>query len=420
MMTKKQRKYYSKWRIKILFSIIIGYATYYLCRQNFAMIIPAFIDEFSYSRTDIGWILSAISIVYGVGKLINGYISDLSNARYFMSFGLAASAIVTCLLGFSKDLYFFTIFLLLNSWFQSMGWPPAARMLTHWYAKPELGTKWAIGSSSHQIGGAITLIFTGYLVINFGWRYAFLVPSIIAAIVSIFLFNLLRESPKSIGLPSVEIYKGIEETKHNDTLDHLNTIEIFNLVFMNKRIWQIGFANMAVYTIRFGIIFWGPLFLSEYKQFSLSTAGLQIALYEFVGLIGGFSAGWISDKVFNYERGRVGSLFMIFLAISLLIFWQLPIEYNYISALLLVFIGFFVSGPQILIGVASVDFSSKKAVGTASGLTSFMAYLGSSLSGICIGTLVDLFGWNAAMLFFIFFSLIGSYLFFITTRGSKL
>ena len=69
---------------------------------------------------------------------------------------------------------FLSILWVINNWFQSMGWPPVARMLTHWFCAKELGTKWAYGATSHQVGGAITLVFTGYLVADFGWRAAFL------------------------------------------------------------------------------------------------------------------------------------------------------------------------------------------------------------------------------------------------------
>ena len=417
-MTMKERKSYNKWRLRILISIIFGYGTYYLCRQNFSMIMPAFMEEFGYSKTQLGWILTLSSVVYGIGKFVNGYVSDKSNARYFMPFGLLASGIVTFILGFSESLLFLGSFLMLNHWFQSMGWPPAARMLTHWYAPRELGTKWALGAASHQIGGAITLVFTGYLVANFGWRYAFFIPSIIAIIVAYILFKLLCESPKELGFPPVEAYKGDEGFEEETSETHFSAIEIFRKVFANRNMWYICFANMCVYIVRIGIIFWAPLFLKEFKNISLSNAGWQVAAYEVTGLLGGFVAGWISDKLLKGQRGPVGAVFMICLALALVIFWKTPEEYAYISALSLIFVGFFVYGPQILIGVASADFASKKAIGTANGLAGTMGYAGSGLSGICVGFLIDNWGWDGAFIFFIVSALFGAVFFWLTWKRS--
>ena len=231
---------YSKWRIKILFLVILGYGVYYLCRQNFSMVMPAFMEEFGYSKTQLGFVMSIASIVYGVGKFVNGYISDRSNARYFMVIGLLFSAVITFISGFASSLWLMGSLLIINHWFQSMGWPPVARMLTHWFSPKELGTKWAIGAASHQIGGAVTLILCGYLISHLGWRYAFFIPSIIGIIISLILFSQLRDSPKELGLPPVESYNG--EKISDDLDDHLGAMEILRKVFINRNIWYICFA----------------------------------------------------------------------------------------------------------------------------------------------------------------------------------
>lgn len=416
-MSMPERKIYNKWRLRILISIIFGYGTYYLCRQNFSMIMPAFMEEFGYSKTQLGWVLTLASIVYGVGKFVNGYISDKSNARYFMVIGLLCSAIITFILGFSESIWFLGSFLIINHWFQSMGWPPAARMLTHWFAPKELGTKWALGAASHQVGGAITLVFSGYLVANFGWRYAFFMPSIIATAIAVILFNRLRESPKELGLPPVEAYKGDEDFEEDISENHLTSMEIFRKVFVNRNMWYICFANMCVYIVRIGIIFWAPLFLKEFKNISLEHAGWQVAAYEVTGLLGGFAAGWISDKFMGGQRGPVGAFFMVCLAIALIMFWKMPEGYVYFSTIALILVGFFVYGPQVLVGVASADFASKKAIGTANGLAGTMGYVGSGLSGICVGALIDNWGWSSAFIFFISAALTGAIFFILTWHG---
>lgn len=418
-MDMKERKIYNKWRLRILSFIIIGYGAYYLCRQNFAMITPVYMEEFGYSRTELGKILSISSIVYGVGKFANGYISDKSNARYFMPIGLLLSALVTFCLGFSNSMFFFGTLWVLNNWFQSMGWPPVARMLTHWFAPQELGTKWAIGAASHQVGGAITLIFAGYLVTNWGWRYAFFIPGIIAMLISFILFDRLRESPKILGLPPVEAYKGDEDFEEDSKGDNISTIEIFQKVFLNKNIWLISFANMCVYIVRIGILSWAPLFLKEFKNISLNHAGWQVAAYEVTGLLGGFAAGWLSDKIFKGERGPVGAIFMLLLALNVVIFWQMPVGYNNLGAFALVLAGFFVYGPQVLVGVASADFASKKAIGVANGFVGTMGYVGSALSGLGVGWLTDNVGWPGAFAFFVSAAIIGGILFLFTWRKEK-
>ena len=128
------RKKYKYWRLKILILAILGYATYYFCRQNFYAVMPFFAKEFGCSKTQMGWVMTWAGIVYAIGKFVNGYITDKTDARYFMSFGLLACGIITFFAGFSKDLTILAIFWLFNNWFLSVGWGAVTRMLTHWFS----------------------------------------------------------------------------------------------------------------------------------------------------------------------------------------------------------------------------------------------------------------------------------------------
>ena len=58
-------------------------------------------------------------------------------------------------------------------------------------------------------------------------------------------------------------------------------------------------------------------------------------------------------------------------------------------------IGFLISGPQILIGVAAADFATKRAAATASGFTGTLGYAGTAFAGFGTGYLADNFGWSA-------------------------
>jgi sugar phosphate permease len=151
------KQVYRHWRIRTMYSMLVGYAAFYLVRKNFSMAMPVFLEQMHYTKTDLGLMLTLFSVFYGVGKFANGVLADRANPRYFMALGLFASAIVNIFFGMSSGLFMLSLFWIANAWFQSMGWPPCARMLTHWYAPRELGTMWGVWNASHQIGGAAIL-----------------------------------------------------------------------------------------------------------------------------------------------------------------------------------------------------------------------------------------------------------------------
>ena len=132
---------YRYWRIRIMYAMMIGYAGFYFVRKNLSIAMPDLLKETNFTKTDLGWILTGFSVVYGFSKFFSGVLADRANPRYFMAIGLLLSAIVNIFFGLSNALVFFGIFWMLNGWLQGMGWPPCARGITHWYSPTELGTK---------------------------------------------------------------------------------------------------------------------------------------------------------------------------------------------------------------------------------------------------------------------------------------
>lgn len=84
---------YRRLRWQIFAGIFIGYAGYYLLRKNFSLAMPYLIED-GYSRGQLGVAMSAIAIAYGLSKFIMGLVSDRSNPRVFLPFGLLVSAAV--------------------------------------------------------------------------------------------------------------------------------------------------------------------------------------------------------------------------------------------------------------------------------------------------------------------------------------
>ena len=408
-------KSYSYWRLRILYTTMIGYACFYMIRANFSMALPGMRTEYGFSNTEIGYIVSVASVIYGVGKLLNGYLSDKSNARYFLTAGLIGSAIMNYFMGMGASLTFLILFWGLNSWFQSMGFPPIARLLTHWFSPKEIGTKWSIWSCSHQIGNATAAVFAGYLVSEYGWRSAFYVPALSAVGIAFFIFNRVRDTPKDVGLPPVEDYKEDTKTQSKTNGQGLTIKDFCDIILKNKYVWFVAIANMFLYIPRIGVMTWAPTFLKEFKGADLFLAGGQVAMFDIAAASGGVAAGWLSDKYFQSRRGPVGALYLMSLALAFYALWKIPANSPGYDTLSLIFAGFLLAGPQVLVGIAMADYTCKSVVGSANGFAGFLAYVfGALISGIGVGKLVDHWGWEAVFILFIICSLLGAFFFALT------
>ncbi len=409
---EKTKKLYKHFRLRILYSMIVGYAIYYFVRANFSMAMPVFLKELGYTKTDLGIVLTLFSIVYGFGKFVNGVMADRANARYLMAMGLFMAGIVNFFFGLSSGVVTFGVLWLMNAWFQSYGMPASVRLLTHWYSPTELGTKWGIQSTAHQIGSASIMIFCGYLIPTFGWRYAFYVPAAIAILCAFWLINRLRDTPQSVGLPPVEEYRNEAHITDPNEDQAKSFKEIFmGHILKNRLLWTVACANIFVYIVRIGIRDWSPTFLVETRGSTLAGAGLKTAGFELAGIVGAIGAGWVSDTVFKGRRGPMAVVCMFLLMCAVIGLWLIPPGYPMIDAALLISAGVLVYGPQLLVPVAAADFASKKAASTAAGLTGAFGYIGSAITGVGTGVLVDKWGWNGGFIFFASAAAMGMLLF---------
>lgn len=408
------RTQYLRWRIQVMSAMFIGYAIFYFCRKNLSMALPTLESELGISKIDLGIVLTLANLFYGVSKFVNGMLADHANPRYFMAFGLIASAVMNVVFGMSSMLWTLAIAWTLNGWFQGMGWPPCARQLTHWYHVTERGTWWGVWNASHQFGGAGIFILSGWLVQNYGWRSAFYIPAIIAFITAIIIMITMCDTPESLGLPPIDKYKSSERT-FEDTADNESYKEIlFKYVLKNKFLWLICLANFFVYIVRLGIMDWAPMFLHQVKGSDVVNAGFKVAGFEIAGIFGALCAGWMSDNLFETNRGKVNVLFMGAVVILFYFFWFAP-GGSMFEIAGLTMTGFFIYGPQMLVGVSAVDFASKKAAATATGLTGLFGYFGASIvSGVGTGYIVDNLGWIGAFYLFVGSAVIATILFLFT------
>jgi OPA family glycerol-3-phosphate transporter-like MFS transporter len=84
-----------------------------------------------------------------------------------------------------------------------------------------------------------------------------------------------------------------------------------------------------------------------------------------------------------------------------------------VNAVFLFLMGFFIYGPQTLVGISGAELGSKRAAAAANGLTGTFGYLGGAVSGVGIGKIADLWGWNAVFLFFGICAILGTFFFIL-------
>ena len=388
---------YRYWRFRILLTSIIGYALFYFVRANDAAPVKAMQEALGYSKAQLGIISSVGGITYGVSKFINGFLGDHANPRWFMAIGLLVCAGMNVGFGFSSTLPFFIGFWTMNMWAQGMGFPPCAKSMAYWFSPRERNTTFGIWHTSHMIGGALIMVLSGYLVIWFGWRSAYYVPAGIALLGVVVILVFLRDTPESLGLPPVEIYKGEEsprELGQELKADESYWSVVWDYVLTNPYMWVISIANALVYLLRWVQMKWGITFLQEDKGMSLAVSSWLSMGSELAGMVSALIAGYVADRYFRGRAGRVCVIAMALYCVAVYFFARTPKSAPWTATGWFLLMGFLFYIPQMLIAAIAMTLGTKRASAAAVGMTGLFGYVATVPAGWGVGWMADHYGWS--------------------------
>ena len=469
-MTQEQQKKFKYWQWRTIAGTMIGYIFFYLIRKNFSFAMPGLTADLGITKATLGGVLSAAGFLYGLSKLLNGMLADRINGRWHMVTGLAVSTVTAFVIGFGAEIITaltgvpegstpefvgkFTILLsalwIVNNIFQGCGFPPCSRLIPRWVPANELSTKMSIWNTSHSIGAGLAGVLCGVVIMSLmgtdmsanpevvqmiadnlkespesvevitkaqhygAWKWAFIIPGIIAAAGVCITAAILRDTPKSVGLPELEEEgANADEPKVVETQAEISAF-IRKHVWQNPVIWALALADFFVYIIRFAVLDWGPTFLQEHCGMTPGWAASTVIIFELFGVVGMLAAGWISDKVFNGRAARTCLFCMLGALAAILgfIFLQTAGVGPVVLLFVLALAGAFIYGPQALIGVIASNHATRKASATANGIIGFVSYVSVLVSGWGFGLIADSkFGWHGVFIAMVIMAIIGALIF---------
>lgn len=452
-------KNFKRWQLRTILVSMIGYAIYYFVRKNFSVAMPGLTAQYGITNASFGWIIGIGSLIYGFSRFINGFVVDKTSSRLIMAGGLILCAAANFCFGFGVNISgaivggyegpdFVNMLILvmgvtsvLNQYFQGIGYPPCAKLLPSWIHPSELATKMSIWNTSHSIGAGSAVLACGFIMGTMGkdlssdpeiintiaanlnldvnnaanmktilgyashwdaWRWCFWLPGCLAVVGALWLFVGLRDDPRSVGLPELPGTSTGKKTDKDGKSAESHSKFLRAMVWTNRWIWTLCIANIFVYVMRMGILDWGPKFLTEARGMSIEAAATSVAVFEICAIVGTIIAGWATDHIFKGKAHRMCLICMGGAVIFMSLFIFLTGIPTVVSIGILAMAGFFIYGPQALIGIASANQATKDASATANGLAGIFGYVGSFLSAICIGYIADNFGWN--MVFYLIIS----------------
>lgn len=354
----------------------IGYALFYVCRLSLNVVKKPIVDGGYLTEAQLGIIGSALFFSYAIGKFVNGFLADRVNVRYLMAGGLLVASAVNFALGFAVPFWAFVILWALNGWVQSVGGPCSVISLNNWFDDRQRGTVYGFWSASHNIGEALTFIFTSFVVGALGWQAGFWSASFLGAVGVVLIFVFLKPSPGPVSRQAA------------DNSGQVNGKQLE--VLKNPMIWVLALSSAFMYIARYAVNSWGVYYLEAEKGYTLVAASSLVSVSSVCGVVGTVFSGLISDKFFHSDRNIPACIFSAMNLLSLLLFLFGPEECRWLDVVSMILFGISIG---VLIcflgGLMAVDIAPKEATGAALGVIGVSSYLAAGLQDIVSGALIE-------------------------------
>lgn len=384
------------------FVLGLTYAAMYMARYNFPLANKSLSDAYGWDKAQVGVIISTATLLYGLSALFNGPIADRFGGRKAMLIGAMGAFVFNALFGLGAYFgflgtgpvllgYLATVWTL-NMYFQSYSALSLIKVNSGWFHVSERGVFSAIFGSMIQSGRFLVfLLLAAPFVAVLPWQWKFFIPSAIVAIMAVFTFMVVRDTPMDAGLEHFDPQDATSGDTEKITLGY-----VARKVFTNPIAITIAVAEFCTGLVRGGFEQWFPRYMQEVQHLELSDPIFQKNALSIVacGILGAFVAGYASDKLFQHRRPPVAFIGYVLQVACLFVVWKAP-------SMPLVIAAFMVNSMAIsmvhsmLSGTASMDFGGKRAAATAAGMFDGMQYVGQSFVGWGMGMLLDRFGWGA-------------------------
>lgn len=230
------------------------------------------------SKLVLGFVGTISSLIYGVGALAGGPLSDRINEIKIIIVALVLAGASTFIFIFAGDILIYGLALFLMAAFASLYHPAATSLISKEF-RVNMGEAMGIHGVGGTVGTVLAPIVAFSIGIAFGWRISFIVFGVVSIIVAtMFLRN---------------------RTKTERTQSRISVLDVFKI----KGILIIMIFNVAIGLYMRGIEYFLPTYLTLLpfqglgKQTAEFWAAATVTLVLAAGVPGQWIGGRMSDRI---------------------------------------------------------------------------------------------------------------------------
>ncbi|GAB3619825.1 MFS transporter [Glutamicibacter endophyticus] len=287
-----------RWKLFILLLILV--TVNYIDRGSISVALPMIQEEFNLPPELLGLLLSAFFWTYAAMQVPVGWLIDRFGPRKMLTASCVGWGAATAASGLSGG--FLSMFIArMGIGVTEAGVMPAGGKLNAlWMPAKERGRGATILDAGAPLGAGLGgIAIAGLIALTGSWRWAFIIAGAATVLLGWAVWWYVRDNPRSHPAMS-EAEADYIEAAHREE-DEANAGSNGKGKLRNylkyRSFWSMCFGWFGFNGVFYGLLTWGPLYLSESKGFDLKEIGWSTFVIFGAGFVGEIIGGRLADTL---------------------------------------------------------------------------------------------------------------------------
>jgi MFS transporter, ACS family, hexuronate transporter len=366
----------------------------FIDRSAISFVIDPLKQEFHFTDTQFGMILSAFAIGYVLLTAVGGWLVDVYGARLIWPIAAVGWSLCVGLIGFAAGFWGFIGLRFLLGVAEGPHFPAMSRTISDWLPARERATALSIGLVAIPLSAVIGAPITSYLVADFGWRIMFFSISAIGIVWAFVWYALFRDKPensKHVNPAEMNLITSSPKGK----VEIESTSVDWRFILTHPALVANNIAYFAFGYMLFFATLWLPGYFLSQHNLNLKSVGWYLTIPWLVAAIflkaGGFLSDWLYQKTGSRRMAR-SHLIWVSQLLAAICFVFLSYTHSLGLSIFFLSLGLgFGFMPQPAFFSINIDVAKERSA-SSQGITSSCLSLAGILAPLLTGWLIDITG----------------------------
>ncbi|WP_020659931.1 MFS transporter [Amycolatopsis benzoatilytica] len=289
-----------RWTLFVLLLVLV--TVNYVDRGSISVALPLIQKEFGLSPSLTGLLLSAFFWSYALMQVPVGWLIDRFGPRKVITASCVGWGTATAASGLTGGFSGMFAARLGIGVAEAGVMPAGGKLNALWMHPKERGRGATILDAGAPLGAGVGgILITGLIALFGGWRMSFVIAGLLTALLGIAIWWYVRDHPRqhrSVNDAEAEYLEAAHRAEDEAAAAGGATARRAFLPYLKFRsFWAMCFGWLGFNGVFYGLLTWGPLYLSQAKHFKLASIGWSTFAIFGAGFVGEILGGLLADRL---------------------------------------------------------------------------------------------------------------------------